>query len=120
MLRGQQQGLAPRLRGMDLLGSRPKGKGTLAAAPCGGSYAWHTFLMFFRRSWGRWKLFVHSSCCESSTAMHVIVWTAIFLEEIVESPIGAIGHENAHIVLVRYLKHNTSTKQESKNKHSRT
>ena len=52
--------------------------------------------------------------------MHVIVWTAIFLEEIVESPIGAIGHENAHIVLVRYLKHNTSTKQESKNKHSRT
>ena len=65
VLRGEQQGLAPGLRGMDLLGSRPKGKGTLAAAPCGGSYAWHTFLIFFGRSWGRRKLFVHSSCCSA-------------------------------------------------------
>ena len=65
MLRGQQQGVAPGLRGMDLLGSRPEGKGTLAAAPCGGSYASQTFFIFFGRSWGRQKLYVHSSPCRA-------------------------------------------------------
>ena len=39
MLWGQRQGLARGLRGMDLLRSRPRGKGMSATAPCGGIMA---------------------------------------------------------------------------------
>ena len=107
MLRGQQQGLAPGLRGMDLLGSRPKGKGTLAAAHCGGSYASQTFLMFFGRSWGRWKLFVHSSGVGASHHQWILALAGVFSKLLADTAhsLGIVGSPTERRPLGRWYQH---------------
>ena len=78
-----------------------------ATTRCAGSSAWPTFLIFFGRSWGEWKLFVLSSCCSASHHQWILALAGVFSELLAEAPhsLGIVGSPTERRLSGRWYQH---------------